>query len=167
MSEQYPLELPHATGYDAADFLPAPCNLAARALIEGWRDWPNRSAAIWGVPGAGKTHLAHVWAAASGAEVIDAEELASRELADLEPPFRYALDFGALDIGAGGLEPSAETPLFHLLNLVRERAGALLIVARAAPARWSRACWCAPPTRPPSAMPWPGSPTGAAGAASD
>jgi hypothetical protein len=37
-------------------------------MVEGWRDWPFGKLVLVGPEGAGKTHLAHVWAAESGAQ---------------------------------------------------------------------------------------------------
>ncbi len=131
MSEQFPLDLPHARGFAAADFIAADCNAAARRLIEGWRDWPYGWAALWGAGGAGKSHLGDIWRVAAGATALDPLRPEALELGALTAPWRYLLDFGA-----GALAPETEKPLFHLLNIVRERGGALLVVSRAAPARW-------------------------------
>ena len=131
MSEQFPLDLPHETAYGAADFLSSDCNLAARRLIEAAADWPQRAAAIWGAAGAGKTHLAEIWRASAGGVRLDLDAFRGLDLAQLvdAPVF-------ALDLGAETLAQDDERPLFHLLNLTRERQGGLLIVAREAPARW-------------------------------
>lgn len=134
MSAQYPLDLPHRTAYAAADYLPAACNAAARALVEGWREWPNRAAAIWGAAGAGKTHLATVWSSATDARFIDPDGFDALDLGAAPAPFRFVLDLGPRDLSL-----EWEQPLFHLLNMTRERRGALLIVARQAPARWAPA----------------------------
>lgn len=131
MSEQFPLDLPHASGFAAADFIAADSNSAARRLIEGWRDWPFGWAALWGASGAGKSHLADIWRVEAAASALDPTRPDALDLAALAAPWRYLLDFDAASLG-----PDAEKPLFHLLNIVRERGGALLLVSRAAPARW-------------------------------
>lgn len=131
MSEQYPLMLPHRAGFETADYLVSDCNRAAYDLIAGWLHWPNRAAAIWGEAGAGKTHLAHVWMAAADARPLGVANLIDLEPALFEGPCRFAFD-----LDGGALPPEAETAMFHLLNAARERRGAVLILARAAPARW-------------------------------
>lgn len=131
MAEQFPLDLPHQTAYGAADYLASDCNLAGRRLVENWRDWPQRAAAIWGGGGAGKTHLAEIWRAESGGARLDLAAFRALDLSVLESSPCFVLDLGDAAIAAGD-----ERPLFHLLNLVRERQGALLIVARMAPSRW-------------------------------
>src|SRR5579884_4082264 len=72
---QLALALNHTESYGRDDFLPGPCNQAALALIESWPDWPAHAVALIGPEGAGKTHLATIWAAASGARVISAHAL--------------------------------------------------------------------------------------------
>src|SRR5690606_40519358 len=76
-ARQLVLDLPArpALGRDA--FFVAPANALALAQIDAWPDWPARRMAVVGPGGAGKTHLAHVWAARAGAEVLPATALAT------------------------------------------------------------------------------------------
>jgi chromosomal replication initiation ATPase DnaA len=124
---QLVLALDHSTSFAREDFLEGPSNAPALALIESWPDWPNRVMVLVGPEGAGKTHLASIWAEAAGARVMSARLL---EHGDLPA----ALATGALvleDLDPDGLD---ETALFHLLNLAREERAYVLITARAAPA---------------------------------
>jgi chromosomal replication initiation ATPase DnaA len=124
---QLVLALDHAVSYARDDFLPGPSNVAALALIERWPDWPNRAMLLIGPEGAGKSHLAAMWAEAAGARILAANLL--RE--DMLPT---ALATGALvleDLEADGPDQRA---LFHLLNLAREEGAYLLVTARAHPA---------------------------------
>jgi chromosomal replication initiation ATPase DnaA len=123
---QLVLALDHATSFAREDFLAGPSNAAALALIERWPDWPDRIMALVGPEGSGKTHLASIWAEASGARVLSA-----RLLGDADLP--AALATGALvveDLEGAGLD---ERALFHLLNLAREEGAYLLITARSGP----------------------------------
>ena len=131
MNKQYPLELPHQPTYAEADFLHAGCNEAARDLLDDSENWPNYAACIWGLEGAGKTHLAQIWARRVGAEVIDLNGL---EVLDFGCSRKFKI---VLDLGIEKLPAAQETKLFHLLNFSRETRGGLLIVSRDAPARWS------------------------------
>ena len=124
---QLVLALDHPTSFAREDFLEGPSNAPALALIESWPDWPHRVMALLGPEGAGKTHLASIWAEATGARVMSARLL---EHGDLPA----ALATGALvleDLDPGGLD---ETALFHLLNLAREERAYVLVTARGAPA---------------------------------
>jgi chromosomal replication initiation ATPase DnaA len=122
---QLVLALDHAESFARDDFLAGPSNAAGLALIERWPDWPDRVMALVGPEGAGKTHLASIWAEASGARVLSASLLARGDLP-------AALATGALvleDLDSSDIDEAA---LFHLLNLAREERSFLLITAREA-----------------------------------
>jgi chromosomal replication initiation ATPase DnaA len=126
---QLAFELPHAESFARDDFIAGASNAAARALIERWPDWPDRVVALNGPAGAGKSHLASIWAADTGARILSA-----RLLGEVSVP--SALATGALvleDVAPGTFD---ERALFHLLNLVREERAFLLITARSGPSGW-------------------------------
>ena len=58
---QLPLDLPTTPRFGRDDFLAAPSNSAALAMIEQWPDWPDRALSLIGPPGSGKTHLCAIW----------------------------------------------------------------------------------------------------------
>ncbi len=124
---QLVLALPHAESFAREDFLAGPSNATALALIERWPDWPAPVMALTGPEGSGKSHLAAIWAAMSGARVV-----AARLLGETDLPAAFAT--GALVVE--DLEPGQvdERALFHLLNLAREEGANVLITARLAPA---------------------------------
>jgi chromosomal replication initiation ATPase DnaA len=126
---QLALALAHEESFAREDFLTGASNADALKLIERWPDWPDRVLALVGPEGAGKSHLAAVWAENSGARRLSARALGETDL------------LGALATGALVVEDAAgevdERALFHLINLVREEEAYLLITARAAPGRWS------------------------------
>ena len=128
--EQLPLALPHRPARGREDFLVAPCNEEAVAWIDRWPDWPAPALTLYGPQGAGKTHLLHVWAEAAGAPVWAAETLQVEGLDARLGSDRWV----AVDAAETAAEPDA---LFHLFNILRERGGAMLVSARAAPARWT------------------------------
>ena len=127
---QLALTLPHGESFAREDFLDDESNAQAAALIDQWPDWPSRAALLVGPEGSGKSHLAAIWAERSGARL-----LAGRALNTAALP--VAMATGALvieDIAPGAIDESA---LFHLLNMVKEHEGHLLITARSAPAGWT------------------------------
>ena len=129
---QLALALDHAEKLSREDFLPGPPNDAALAMIERWPDWPARTIAITGPEGSGKSHLAAIWAQMSGARVVSARALQTATLPE-------AVATGALvleNCGEGALD---ERALFHLLNLVGEQQGHLLMTGRSVPALWDAA----------------------------
>jgi chromosomal replication initiation ATPase DnaA len=126
---QLAFALGHAESHARQDFLSAPCNASALALIERWPDWPDHAVALVGPDGSGKSHLAAIWADAAGARFLSA-----RALAATLPP--AALATGALvieDIAPGCFD---ERAMFHLVNLAREEHAFLLLTARSPPAGW-------------------------------
>ena len=126
---QLALALPHAESFAREDFLTGASNESALAMLERWPDWPDRALALIGPEGAGKSHLAAIWAGDSGARRVSARALDETDL------------IAALATGALVLEDASATlderALFHLLNLVREEEAYLLMTAQSAPAGWS------------------------------
>lgn len=126
---QLALALDHAESLAREDFLAGPSNAAALSLIERWPDWPSRTMLLRGPEGSGKSHLAAIWARASGARM-----LSPRSLEGADVPI--ALATGALvleNLAEGRFDEAA---LFHLLNLAREERAYVLITARSAPSTW-------------------------------
>jgi chromosomal replication initiation ATPase DnaA len=127
---QLALALAHSESFAREDFLAGASNQAALNLIEQWPDWPARSVALVGPSGSGKSHLAAIWAAATGARAI-----AARALDEAALP--TALATGALvveDLAPGDVD---ERALFHLLNLSRAPDVSLLLTAQTAPVSWT------------------------------
>jgi chromosomal replication initiation ATPase DnaA len=104
-----------------ADFIAAPGNARALAFLDSWPAWPAPAAVLHGPPASGKSHLAQIWAALSGAMVIAAADL--REA----PPGPLAVE----DIDAAPGE-AHERALFTLF----ERGTPLLLTGRAPPTAW-------------------------------
>ena len=126
---QLTLDLPHRAALGAEDFLVSDCNLAAVRLIDAWPNWQDHVQLLIGPPASGKTHLARVWQALSGAEGLE--------------PERLAMDFvDSMSAGTPLVVEDAdrvaydEKTLFHLLNLAREKRLFVLLTARTVPSRW-------------------------------
>jgi chromosomal replication initiation ATPase DnaA len=126
---QLALALPHEESFAREDFLTGGPNAAALAMVERWPDWPDRALMLIGPEGAGKSHLAAIWADLAGARRISARALGGANL------------MGTIATGALVVEDAPaqldERALFHLLNLMREEEAFLLITARTAPPSWN------------------------------
>lgn len=125
---QLALDWPSQPSYLASDFTIGACNHAAHELLIRWPDWPHFAASLHGPAGAGKTHLAHIWADTSGAAFGDPGALLEAGPERLiEQGRRWVLE---LDAAGPGVEPAHESVLFHFHNLVRQTEGSLLYVSR-------------------------------------
>lgn len=125
---QIPLDLGFRPALGGEDFLVADGNAEAMAWIDRWPGWPATAIAIHGPPGCGKTHLAHVFAAVSGAPLM-----AAAALRDDMPPRLLAAAAVVVEDADRGVDEEA---LLHLYNAAREAGRHLLLTGRAAPAQW-------------------------------
>ena len=126
---QLVLDLGHRPAFGRDDFLVAASNREAVAWIDRWPDWPGRTLAVCGSEGAGKTHLAHVWCAKSGARFVGPDDTVDLQgLADRDRPC-LALDDADRLVDEGAL--------LHAFNFVTEKRGHVLLTGREAPARWA------------------------------
>nr|WP_194245549.1 chromosomal replication initiator DnaA [Tabrizicola sp. SY72] len=125
-------DLAHAERYGREGFFVSPANATALAAVGDWANWPGGKLVLAGPPGAGKTHLAHIWAEEAGATRIAARDLETASLRDLGP--RVVVEDAE---SASGL-PACEEALFHLHNLILP-TGRLLVTAATPPRDWGLA----------------------------
>lgn len=124
---QLPLDLPVPVSYGRDDYVVGAANRAAFDLLTGSAQ-SAETIVLVGPEGAGKTHLAGLFAAATDARTIAAADLGAVD------PFDLAAAGAVVVEDAGpGLD---ERALFHLLNAVRQRAGRCLVTTRTPPADW-------------------------------
>jgi chromosomal replication initiation ATPase DnaA len=131
MTTQYTFDFPHRPAFGAEDFLVAASNAEAIAWLDRWPDWPSPSLIVYGPPGCGKTHLAHVWRGRSGARAIAPDALTIENVPELIG--------SASPVVVDDADTAAERPLLHLVNLMAERGDHLLLTAREPPLRWPAA----------------------------
>ncbi|WP_372000100.1 DnaA/Hda family protein [Tistrella mobilis] len=134
---QLPLDLALRPALGREDFLVAPSNAEAVAWLDRWPDWPGPALAIHGPAGCGKTHLARVWQAMSGAVEVSPERLAADAApAELSGGARAVL---VEDVGEAIAAGADEAALFHLYNHLAAAGGTLLLTGAEPPARWALA----------------------------
>ncbi|MEL6966556.1 MAG: hypothetical protein AAGM04_04160 [Pseudomonadota bacterium] len=126
MEKQLSLHLPLAVGSARDDLVVTPANARAVSFFDDWPNWPTQLAILAGPVGAGKTHLATIWAESAGAE-FRAPETTSDEPPDVSG-----------NIVVEGLQQGAfsEVWLFHLINAARATGHTMLLTSRRWPADW-------------------------------
>ena len=124
---QPPFEFGHRPGLEGTDFLTAPCNADAVAWLAAGRRWPGPALVLHGPIGCGKSHLARLWCRREGGTEVPAQALSVEAVPGLIGAGAVLVVDGA-EATAG--EPERERALFHLYNLIGERQGRLLLVAR-------------------------------------
>ncbi len=98
-------------------------------MIDRWPDWPAPTLFLVGPPASGKSHLAQVWRAASGAAIMPARELRTETVPD-------ALAGGALALEDAPGSDLDERAFFHLMNHAREHRAFVLVTSQTLPALW-------------------------------
>jgi chromosomal replication initiation ATPase DnaA len=131
MARQLVLDLPVRPAMGRGDFFVSGSNAAAVARIEDWPSWAFGKLVLTGPEGAGKTHLAHVWAQLAGAGIVMANEIDEEAMPRLQDAPGLAIE----GVGAIAGDRAAETRVFHLLNALAARGAPVLVTARAVPAR--------------------------------
>lgn len=111
------------------DFFVSDANALAVARLETSETWPNRKLVLFGPKGAGKTHLAHVWAEHNAGEILTPEDLAELDIPGLQTPL-------VLD-EADRVSADQEEVFFHLHNHMGHSSLPFLMIARDAPSRWN------------------------------
>lgn len=133
MKQQFPLPLDFATrpALGREDFFVCGSNALAVAMVDAWRTWPSRKLVLIGPESSGKTHLAHVWAKSSAAQIVSASDLADTDIPKLAAGSVCVENIDGIFGNAG-----AEAALFHLHNLVLAEGHSLMITVRFAPTQW-------------------------------
>lgn len=125
---QLVFDLPVAEATGAGDFWISGSNRAAFDLVESWPHWAQPSAVVAGPPASGKSHLAAVWAAKSGALTVAARDVCDETVALFQREDIRALTVEDIDRGIGD-----QRVLFHLLNHARETGRWVLLTSAVAP----------------------------------
>ena len=127
---QIPFDFDPRPALGGEDFLVAPSNAQAVKWVEMWPNWPRPVLVIVGLEGSGKTHLANVFLAQTGARLITPEDLKLGADKALDGQSAVVLE----DI-QGFVDAGLSDDLFHLYNLAVEDDKKILMTSTQAPAR--------------------------------
>ncbi|WP_299045545.1 DnaA/Hda family protein [uncultured Tateyamaria sp.] len=131
MAQQLGFDLPVREALGRDDFLVAPSNAVALSMVEAWRTWPMNKLVLSGPEGAGKTHLAHVWAAETGAQILPASKL-NQATVDAYFDGPVAVE----DVDRIATDTDRQTALFHMHNALQAAGHPLLMTGTIAPSLW-------------------------------
>jgi len=135
-ARQLLLDLALKPNYAKADFVESPCNWEAMQWIQRWPDWPSRALAIYGDPGCGKTHLAHIWQERSNARFLTPTDILELTPLDaLKGHKAFILDDADALLGKEGQEQT-ESWMLHFYNLAKEKSAGLLLCSLQPPTQW-------------------------------
>lgn len=128
MPEQLTFKLPLRTSLERGDFFVSEANALAVTRLDDMTSWTNGKLILVGPEGAGKTHLAHVWAEAEGGVIINLEDFEVSQVVEIATPLAIKVP--------NAPKPEAEQALFHIHNHMAAQHLPLLLVARTPPSRW-------------------------------
>jgi chromosomal replication initiation ATPase DnaA len=132
MSEQLSFDLPVVPALGRDDFMIAPSNTVALAMIETSQSWVGGKLVLCGPEGSGKTHLAHVWAGTNGGKILDATSLTHADIPTLAQGPMVIEDVPEIT-----QNHATQTALFHLHNLMQSNGQPLLMTGRGAANHWA------------------------------
>lgn len=128
---QIPLPLETPPSLTRADFIICEANRDALAFIESWPAWPISTAAVYGPAASGKTHLAEIWVAKSGAQRIPAGALSGSAYALLDRSYPLVIE----DVDSSLPNPARDAAIFDLLEAATA-AMPVLLTGRVEPSQW-------------------------------
>ncbi|GHA46067.1 hypothetical protein GCM10008927_09060 [Amylibacter ulvae] len=130
MAEQLILDLPVRQALGREDFFVSPSNQSAVDALDAWHGWTGNKLILLGPKGAGKTHLAQIWAQNADGIIVAADDLANEDIPSLATQNVCVEDIADL------AQSDGEQALFHLHNAMLDTGKKLLLTGRDTPRDW-------------------------------
>jgi chromosomal replication initiation ATPase DnaA len=124
-----PLETKPALTRDA--FIVSEANRDALAFVESWPAWATTAACLYGPAGSGKTHLAEIWIAASGAQWVEAAALSGSAFVLLDRHAPVVIENVDLSLP----NPARDAAIIDLMESATA-ATPVLLIGREPPSAW-------------------------------
>ncbi len=127
MARQMSFDWPTGVALGPDDFFVSEANAKAFAMLQDPQHWPERKLVIAGPAGCGKSHLARIFQAENGGDMLQAAQITPDTRSDATTVIIEDMDT---------LPANAEEAVFHIHNNLRTSGGTLLLTANNAPSRW-------------------------------
>jgi len=128
LASQLRLRLEQSPTFRREDFIVSQTNADAVRAVDAWPNWRGGALALIGPAGAGKSHLAAVWAEQAGAQVPGEDDVRDPARLEGRPVLLEDAD-----------RWNRDEVLFHLINIAARPGGGLLLTARTPPSTWRAA----------------------------
>ena len=128
---QLPLALNRAPALTRANFIVADANRDALSFIESWPAWNISAATLYGPAASGKTHLAQIWSANSGAQLVPAASLSGSAFALIDRTLPLIIE----DVDSSAPNPARDAAIFELMESAAP-ATPMLLTGRGEPHTW-------------------------------
>ena len=122
MEKQLYFDMDSEPSFDESNFVVTQSNQDAFKHINKWPEWAN-NIVLFGDAGVGKSHLAHIWLKRSNGIRLDLDEINTKIIGKYKNVLIEDIDSNHIN----------HENLFHLINLIREIEGFLLLTSKVSP----------------------------------
>ena len=123
VEKQLYFEMDREPSFDEGNFVITQSNRDAFEHITKWPEWTINNIVLFGDAGVGKSHLAHIWLKRSNGIKLDLDEINTKIIEKNKNVLIEDIDGSQIN----------HHNLFHLINLIREVEGFLLLTSKISP----------------------------------
>lgn len=123
MEKQLYFNMDSDPSFDESNFVVTQSNQDAFEHITKWPEWTINNIVLFGDAGVGKSHLAHIWLKRSNGIRLDLDEINTKIIEKYKNLLIEDIDSNQIK----------HHNLFHVINLVKEIEGFLLLTSKTSP----------------------------------